>query len=60
MVVILCAHMGTIVVNREFVVRLTMPSVVGHMVHIVMVWNILVIVEITRLVWSSDYVIAYF
>ena len=52
--------MGTIVVNREFVVRLTMPSVVGHMVHTVMVWNILVIVEITRLVWSSDYVIAYF
>ena len=52
--------MCTIVVNREFVVRVTMPSVVGHMVHIVVVWNMLVIVEITRLVWFSDYVIAYF
>ena len=60
MVVILCAHMGTMIVNMEFVVTVTMPSVVGHMVHIVVGWNILVIVEITLLVWFSEYVIAYF
>ena len=50
MVVLLRAHMGTIVVNRVFVVRLTMHTVVGHMVKTIVVWNMFVIIAIIRLV----------